>query len=124
MYFKYEQNKFRIEKLSKLVSKLLGKELPITSQILVDVKLKKMDGNWTDKIQMMLDTGAVISLLPMTWYNEVVVSQSVDYVLYGANRKEDCSLEVKVAEVTMMLEYDKNKSNEFNNFISFYVDAP
>jgi hypothetical protein len=112
-----------MSKLSELV-KGLGKELPLTSQILIDVRFKRKDGSWTDKIQMILDTGAVISMLPMAWYYELEASESVGYELYGVNRKEECSLDTLVAEVTMVLEDEENRSEAFNTFVAFYEDAP
>jgi hypothetical protein len=123
VFFKYRKNKFGMSKLSGLV-KGLGKELPITSQILIDVRYKRKGGSWTDKIQMILDTGAVISMLPRAWYYELEVSESVEYKLYGVNRKEECSLDTRVAEVTLVLEDEENRSEEFNTFVAFYEDAP
>ena len=73
---------------------------------------------------MILDTGAVISMLPKAWYYELEVSESVEYKLYGVNRKEECSLDTMVAEVTLVLEDEENRSEEFNTFVAFYEDAP
>lgn len=123
MFFKYRKNKFRMSKLSELV-KGLDKELPRTHQILIDVRFKRKDGVWADKMQMILDTGAVISMLPMAWYYELEASESVEYKLYGVNRGEECSLDTLVAQVTMVLEDEENRSCEFDTFVAFYEDAP
>ena len=120
VFFRYRKNKFGMSKLSELV-KGLGKELPLTSQILIDVRFKRKDGSLTDMIQMILDTGAVISMLPMAWYYELEASESVGYKLYGVNRNVECSL---VAQVTMVLEDGENRSEEFDTFVAFYEDAP
>jgi hypothetical protein len=123
VFFKYRKNKFGMSKLSELV-KGTDKELPATHQILVDVRFKRKDSTWTDKIQMILDTGAVISMLPVAWYCELEASEPVEYKLYGVNRGEECSLDTLVAQVTMVLEDYENRSYEFDTFVAFYEDAP
>ena len=105
-----------MSKLSKLV-KGTDKELPVTHQILIDVRFRRKDGIWSDKMQMILDTGAVISMLPMAWYYELEASEPIEYTLYCVNRDKECYLDTLVAQVTLVPEDYDNRSCEFGHYL-------
>lgn len=67
-------------------------------------RFEKPDGTWTRRIYMVFDTGASISLVPQYIGSELSVQSYVPHELMGIAKRTECTIPVKISQVTMKIE--------------------
>lgn len=69
------------------------------TRIVAEVKFKTKDNNWTRPYEAIIDTGAPVSLLPVSIWQKIDPKVLADYKISGIVPNEGCSLPVKVGSV-------------------------
>lgn len=80
-------------------------------RIVAQVCFKTKDTNWTRPYEAIIDTGAPVSLIPLTIWQEIDTKIFADYKISGIVPKSECSLPVKVGNVTCII-VDKKASTK------------
>ena len=85
----------------------------------VDVRFKRKDDSFTEPVRMYFDTGASLSLIPATLFDELGIEGFVTHEMSGVVQKKECKLEVKLARVEVFLEdIAENRTKPFNIWIA------
>ena len=80
---------------------LLEKGIKIwLTRIVAEVCFKTKDNNWTRPYEAIIDTGAPVSLIPFSIWQKVDPKILADYKISGIVSNENCSLPVKVGNVS------------------------
>lgn len=90
---------FRVSKDPALEEKVKGIEV-IRFKALV--RFQTPDG-WTDVYEAIVDTGAHVSLIPLSIWQESVRAELADHTVRGIVPKPDCSLPVKLGKLRYRL---------------------
>ncbi len=86
---------------------------------IVDVRFKKKDESHTEPIRMYFDTGASLTLIPRSLFDELGIREYVTHELAGVVQKKECKLNVRLARVEVFLEdIEGNATKPFHIWVA------
>ena len=74
------------------------------------IKLKQRDGSWSKSYPAMIDTGAPISVIPLSRWIQSDVKILTDHEMRGIVEKPDCSTHVSVGRINICIRF-KSEGN-------------
>ena len=82
--------------------KILGKE-PFIQRVLADIKFVGTDGIESNPVSAIVDTGALISLFPITFLQYYPGLKVLDHTLWGIVDAPECHVQAKIGVVEIRL---------------------
>ena len=107
----------RILDIEDVELKRTNKTLYVFTRIFVLVVYKKKSGDYFIR-RAIVDTGAVVSLLPVAVWNQLDITFIGFHTIKGIVKRQSCSLPVKIGFVdTKLIDESKNETSIFRSLV-------